>query len=87
MVGALTALSIARDSQRGRSPETAGRRAGQPLRRLGSSTVKTVCGFSPAENAATTLGEENAPKGRNPMSAAGVKQNRPGFKGRKPSGG
>jgi hypothetical protein len=79
--------SFARDSWKGRNPEAAACWAGPSrLVETGAPIGETAGGFFRAE----TLG---IPSGRrklrrvNPTSAAGVKQNRHGIEGRKPSRG
>lgn len=84
--GALTASSSARDSRQGRSPETAALRSGVSPWRHVSSRRQTVRGSFRSSNARIPVGRRKLRRD-NPMSAAGVKQNRHGFEGSKPSRG
>jgi hypothetical protein len=78
------ARGFARDSRKGQNPETDACRAG-PCCGGEISTGQRYVGPG-AGKLAPTFRKEKAPKG-NPMSAAGVKQNRPGRRGIKPSCG
>jgi hypothetical protein len=75
---------VARDSGKGQNPETDAFRAGPCCGGEISMGQRQV--GSAAWRHASTFREEKAPKG-NPTSAAGVKQNRPGHEGSKPSSG
>jgi hypothetical protein len=85
-VAALITSAAVRDSGQGQSPGTAACRAGPSLRRREQRQDKRYVGPADAE---TRRQPSRRRKLRrvNPMSAAGVKQNRQGIDGRKPSRG
>jgi hypothetical protein len=76
----------ARDSRKGQSPGTAARWAGPALRRRDYRRVKRYVGPSAPETRRIPS-ERGKLRRANPMSAAGVKQNRHGLGGSKPPRG
>jgi len=70
----------------GTNPETAARQAGLALLSGRDNAGSTVCGFLTAERLLRPSGRGNLRR-VNPTSAAGVKQNRHGIRGSKPSRG
>jgi hypothetical protein len=86
VVGELNTRPAARHSQEDQNPETEAYRAGPALRRRETPLGRTVGGLIRAETHRKPLERGNLRRG-NPMSAAGVKENRHGMAGRKPSRG
>jgi hypothetical protein len=78
-------FGLNRGLRQGGNPGTAACRAGLSLRRSGTTTGRTVRGCIRAETFGYLMG--GWLRRVNPRSAAGVKQNRPGIEGSKPSGG
>jgi hypothetical protein len=75
-----------RVSWQGEDPGTAACRAGPLLRLVGTTAGETVRGFIRSGNVSDTWQEDKLRRA-NPKSAGGVKQNRPGIEGSKPSRG
>jgi len=86
VAGGLNPRLVARDSWEGQNPET-GTLLGRPNASAAGTTVgQTVCGFIRVVTLRIPSGRRNLRR-VNPMSAAGVKQNRQGIAGRKTPGG
>jgi hypothetical protein len=67
----LISSGAARDFCKGQSPEVEVRCTGLRVSPAGDRGVLTACGFGDRGNAAATLPEENAPKGRIPGTLSG----------------
>jgi len=84
--GRLTLCRDARDSRKGKNPETAAYLGRPNASATGAPIGETVGGFILGVMPRIPFGRRKLRR-VNPMSAAGVKQNRHGIEGRKPSRG